>query len=63
MLCLTTNLLGSYQGTLDNYETYTSPSGMAEVWYSAPSLIESTDVTLKARFPGDMVYQEAQGEL
>jgi len=26
-------------------------------------LVESTEVILKARFPGDMVYQEAQGEL
>jgi len=51
------------QGTLDSYETYTSTSGMAEVWYSAPSLVESTEVILKACFPGDMVYQEAQGEL
>jgi len=51
------------QGTLDNYEIYTSTSGVAEVWYSAPSLSDSTEVILKAHFPGDMVYQEAEGEI
>jgi len=51
------------QGTLDNYETQTSTSGAVEVWYSAPSSLESTEVILKAYFPGDTIYEEAEGEI
>ncbi|HPZ81518.1 MAG TPA: hypothetical protein PK844_02245 [Candidatus Atribacteria bacterium] len=51
------------QGALDSYQTRTSTSGAAEVWYSAPSVLESTGIVVRANFPGDMVYQAAEGEI
>ena len=50
------------QGTLDNYETQTSTSGAVEVWYSAPSSLESTEVILKAYFPGIPFMKKQRGK-